>query len=76
LESIDIVITRPEEKKVEAILHRTGLTKEGLKCSFCNEDLSDLKHLRAIFPHGSALVCCDKMRCLLACRDKLIEKGI
>lgn len=69
------MITRPEDKKVNDILRKTGLTKEDLKCSVCNADLSDLKHLRAIFPYGSALVCCDKMECLLACRDRLISKG-
>jgi len=74
LSTVDIVITRPEQKKIEAILHKVGLTTEDLKCSICKEDLSDLKHLRAIFPYGSAVVCCDKMECLIACRDLLIKK--
>jgi hypothetical protein len=75
LSEVDFVITRPDFKKIRVILHRVGLTIEDLKCSICEEDLSDLKHLRAIFPYGSAIVCCDKMECLIACRDKLIARA-
>lgn len=73
--SVDVVITRPDEKKVDAILRMHGMSRKDLKCSICGEDLSDLKHLRAIFPYKSALVCCDKFECLVACRDKLIAKA-
>jgi len=72
--SADVVITRPEESKIDAILRMHGMSRKDLKCSICGEDLSDLKHLRAIFPYKSALVCCDKFECLIACRDKLIAK--
>jgi hypothetical protein len=73
--SADVVITRPDENKVDAILRMHGMSRKDLKCSICGEDLSDLKHLRAIFPYKSALVCCDKFECLVACRDKLIAKA-
>jgi len=72
--SVDVVVTRPEEDKVDAILRMHGMARKDLKCSICGQDLSDLKHLRAIFPYRSALICCDKFECLSACRDKLIAK--
>ncbi|KPV63649.1 MAG: hypothetical protein AOA66_0781 [Candidatus Bathyarchaeota archaeon BA2] len=72
--SVDFVVTRPEEEKVDAILRTLGMSRKDLKCSICGEDLSDLKHLRAIFPYKSALICCDKFECLSACRDELIAK--
>jgi len=73
--SVDVVVTRPEEDKVNSILQIHGMSRKDLKCSICGEDLSDLKHLRAIFPYKSALICCDKFECLSACRDKLIAKA-
>jgi len=73
---VEIVISRPDRDKIEAILEKNGMPKEELKCSICNEPISDIKHIRAIFPYHSALVCCDKIECLLACRDKLIAEQI
>ena len=73
--SVDVVITRPEQEKVDAILKLYGMSRKDLKCSICGRDLSDLKHLRAIFPYKSALICCDKFECLSACRDKLIAES-
>jgi hypothetical protein len=72
LSKVEIVVSRPDEEKIEAILEKTGMNKKDLKCSICEEPISDLKRVRAIFPYHSALVCCDKIECLLACRDKLI----
>ena len=75
LGEIEIVVSRPDKDKIEAVLEKTGMSKEGLKCSICNEPISDLKRIRAIFPHHSALICCDKIECLIACRNKLISEN-
>lgn len=72
--SISFVVSRPEEKKVLAILERLGMDKEDLKCSICDDDLEP-EEVRAIFPRHNALVCCNKLGCLLACRDRLIGMG-
>jgi len=72
----DLVFAEPEIEKVKIILHSCGLTLKNLKCSYCDTDLADLKHLRAIFPYESALICCDKFKCLLECVDKLSTKGL
>jgi len=72
MERAHIVITRPEKEKIEAILKKTGMAKKKLKCSICGEPITDLTKIRAIFPYHSALVCCDKIECLIACRDRLI----
>jgi hypothetical protein len=74
LQSVDIIVTRPDEEKIKEILLRNGMPIKGLKCSICNRDLPDLKQVRAIFPYHSALVCCDNIECLIACRDKLITE--
>jgi len=71
---VNFVVTRPKEENIEAILRLHDVTKEDLKCSICNKDLSDLKHIGVIFPYGSALVCCDKFECIVACRDELIAR--
>jgi len=71
----DLMLVRAKEKNVDAILKRHNLTRKDLRCSICNEDLSDLKHLGAIFPYGSALICCDKFECMRACRNKLLIKA-
>ena len=68
----NIIITRPEKKKIEAILKKTGMATKELKCSICGKEIKDLNRIRAIFPYHSALICCDKFECLIACRDKLI----
>jgi hypothetical protein len=65
-------VTRPEEEKILSILEKMGMKKEDLKCSICESNL-ELKDVRAIFPYHSALICCNKPECLIACRDKLIE---
>ena len=70
----DFVIVKRDEENVDAVLHKYGLTIEDLKCSICKKDLSDLKHLGAIFPYHSTLICCDSFECIIACRDKLIEE--
>jgi hypothetical protein len=76
LSKIEIIVSRPDKEKIEAILEKTGMNKKDLKCSICKEPISDLKRIRAIFPYHSALVCCDKIECLLACRDRLITEPI
>jgi len=68
----DFIITRPE--KVDFILERYELSREDLKCSVCGDDLSDLKHLRAIYPYRSILISCDKFECMCSIRDLLIEE--
>lgn len=70
-----IVITRPDKEKIQLILEKTGMDREHLTCSICGHDISDLTNIRAIFPHHSALICCDKIECLIACRDKLIAEA-
>ena len=72
LGEVEIIVSRPDKEKIEAILEKTGMNKKDVKCSICEEPISDLKRVRAIFPYHSALICCDKIECLLACRDKLI----
>ena len=73
--SISIVVSRPEEQKIFAILEKMGMDREDLKCSICDDDL-EVEEVRAIFPHHSALICCNKIECLLACRDRLIETSV
>jgi hypothetical protein len=72
MEDAIVVVSRPDKEKVEAILKKTGMPTEELKCSLCGEPITDLSRIRAIFPYHSALICCDKFECLVACRDKLI----
>lgn len=74
LDKIDIVVAKPEKERIRVILEKTGMSRENLRCSVCNCDLSDLTKIRAIFPYHSALICCNKIECLLACRDKLISE--
>jgi len=76
LSVVEIVVWRPDRDKIEAVLEKIGMSKKDLKCSICHEPISDLKRIRAIFPHHSALICCDKIECLIACRDKLIAESI
>jgi hypothetical protein len=76
MHSTSIVFARPSKERIAAILKRHGMDPRDLKCSVCGRDLSDLKHLRAIFPYKSALICCDKFECISACRDKLIAEGL
>lgn len=71
---VEIIVSRPDKDKIEAILEKTGMSKKDLKCSICNEPISDVKRVRAIFPYHSALVCCDKIECIIACRNKLISE--
>jgi len=75
LTEVEIIVSRPDKDKIEAILEKTGMSKKDLKCSMCNEPIADLERIRAIFPHHSALICCDKIECLIACRNKLISEG-
>ena len=69
-----IVVSRPDIDKIEAILEKTNMSKKDLRCSICDDPITDLKRIRAIFPYHSALICCDKIECLIACRDKLITE--
>ena len=74
MSEVEIVVSRPEKDKIEAILEKHGMSKDELRCSICDEHITDVKKIRAIFPYHSALVCCDKIECLIACRDKLIAE--
>lgn len=74
LTEVEIIVSRPDKEMIEAVLDKTGMSKRKLKCSICNEPISDLKRIRAIFPYHSALICCDKIECLIACRNKLISE--
>jgi len=75
LEKVDIIITRPEKEKIEAALEKTGMDKRNLRCSICNKPITDLRQIRAIFPYHSALICCDDIKCLIACRNKLLAEN-
>lgn len=62
------------QARAEAIIEEFGLSKDELRCTFCKTDLSDLKHLKAIFRHnGEYLVSCNQFECFMETRDKLIE---
>jgi len=74
-EEVEIIISRPDKDMIETILEKTGMSKKDIKCSICSETISDVRRIRAIFPHHSALVCCDKIECLIACRNKLIAES-
>lgn len=74
-EETHIVIARPDKDKIQLILEKTGMNRERLKCSICDHDITDITKIRAIFPYHSALICCDKIECLIACRDKLIAEA-
>lgn len=75
MSEVEIVISRPEKSKIEAVLERTGMSKENIKCSICETPISDVRRIRAIFPYHSALICCDKIECLITCRNKLISEN-
>jgi len=76
MSKVEIVVSRPDKEIIEAILEKHGISKEELRCSICDEHITDAKRIRAIFPYHSALVCCDKIECLIACRDKLIAEPV
>jgi len=76
MSEVEIVVSRPERDKVEAILEKHGMGKDELRCSIWREHITDVKRIRAIFPYHSALVCCDKIECLIACRDKMIADPV
>ena len=76
LSTTDFVVVKRDEENVDAILNKYDLSREDLRCSICDIDLRDLKHLGAIFPYHSALICCDKIECANKCRDKLLEEEI
>jgi hypothetical protein len=77
----DTVIARPHKDKIEAFLRKTGMHKKDIKCSICDKPISDLKQIRAIFPYHSvrayhsALISCDKIECLITCRNKMIAEN-
>jgi len=74
LSELEIIVSRPDKDKIEAVLEKTGMSKKDLKCSICDEPITDIKRIRAIFPYHSALICCDKIECLISCRNKLIHE--
>ena len=74
-EEVEIIVARPEKEKIELALEKTGMPKEHIHCSICNKHITDLKQIRAIFPYHSALICCDKIECLIACRNKLLAES-
>lgn len=74
-EEVQIIIARPEKEKIEAALEKTGMSKQNLQCSICNKPITDIKQIRAIFPYHSALICCDNIECLIACRNKLLAES-
>lgn len=74
-EEVQIIIARPEKEKIEIALEKTGMSKQDLHCSICNKPITDLKQIRAIFPFHSALICCDNIECLIACRNKLLAES-
>lgn len=75
LGEVEIIVSRPDKDKIETVLEKTGMNIKDIKCSICNEPISDLKRIRAIFPYHSALICCDKIECLIACRNILIAEN-
>jgi hypothetical protein len=74
-EEVEIIVARPEKEKIELALEKTGMSKEDVHCSICNMHITDLKQIRAIFPYHSALICCNKIECLIACRNKLLAES-
>jgi len=70
-----LIIARPEKDKIEAALEKTGMSTHNLQCSICNKPITDIKQIRAIFPYHSALICCDNIECLIACRNKLLAES-
>lgn len=72
--NLSFIVSRPEEKKIFAILEKLGRDKEDLKCSICDDDLEP-EEVRAIFPSHGVLICCNKVECLLGCRDRLKDRG-
>jgi len=71
-----LAFSTPTKNIVYAILKSLGETGEELRCSICNENLSNLKNLGAIYPYKSALISCNKLECILKCRDMLISKEL
>jgi hypothetical protein len=74
-EEVEIVVARPEKEKIECALEKTGMPTHDLHCSICNKPITDLQQIRAIFPYHSALICCEKIECLIACRNKLLAEN-
>ena len=74
-EAVQIIIARPEKEKIEMALEKTGMSTHDLHCSICNKPITDIKQIRAIFPYHSALICCDDIECLIACRNKLLAES-
>lgn len=71
-----LVFSRPTKDMVYAILKSLGEIGEELRCSICNKDLSDLNKIGAIYPYESALISCNRLECILRCRDMLISKEV
>jgi len=71
---LSFVVVKQKEDVIDVLLKKYGMTRKDLKCAICGMDLSDLRHLGAVFPYASLLVCCDKFDCIYACRNKLLLK--
>jgi len=74
-EEVQIIVARPEKEKIEFALEKHGMSTTDLHCSICDKPITDLKQIRAIFPYHSALICCDSIDCLIACRNKLLAES-
>ena len=72
----DTVVARPHKDKIEAVLEKIGMNKKDIKCSICDKPISDSRQISAIFPYHarahSALISCDKVECLITCRNKML----
>ena len=72
---VQVIVARPEKEKIELVLEKTGMDKHNIHCSICDKRITDVRQIRAIFPYHSALICCDNIECLIACRNKLLAES-
>lgn len=68
-----MVFTHPDEKIIKSILASLNEPTDIVRCSVCGKKLIDHNEIGAIYPYKSALVCCKKIECILACSDKLLS---
>ena len=67
-----LVFARPDEKIINSILMSLDEPTGIVRCSVCGRKLTDHNDIGAIYPYKSALICCKKIDCILACSDKLL----
>ena len=67
-----LVFARPDKNIINSILASLGEPTDIVRCSVCGKKITDHNDIGAIYPYKSALVCCKKIDCILACSDKLI----